>query len=272
MKTIDLTTWSDFPSTIDKIRKEFGEYKLEGLESTFKNRILYRGQADASWGLKTTIERVSGRTWTIYDYAQAVLLCAPRIETFTEKEWNVTPREELEGLLEKNRGSILPYIPDYAFWVYLRHNGFPSPLLDWTASPSVAAFFALADQSDAERACIFAFIERKMGVKSGWIGAPEISVRGPYVRTHKRHFLQQAWYTICTSFNENQHQFSPHESVIARGREDQDILFKITIPRSERRQVISLLNESNINYSTLFHSDEALMKTLAMEQIEGISL
>jgi hypothetical protein len=272
MRTIDLTTWREFPQTIDKIRKEFGEYKIDGLENTFKNRILYRGQTDSQWSLDTTLERVSKRVWTVFDYARVVLQCAPRIETFTEKEWNITRQEELESCLKKHGNDILLYIPDYAFWVYLRHHGFPSPLLDWTASPLVAAFFAFADQSDVERASIFAFIERQKGVKGGWVGAPEIRVCGPYVRTHKRHFLQQAWYTVCTSLKEDQHHFCPHDTVVERADNDQDILIKITVPRSERRDVIATLNESNINYFTLFQSDEALMRTLAMEEIEGIRL
>ncbi|BBO73444.1 FRG domain-containing protein [Desulfosarcina widdelii] len=273
MKTINLTSWCEFPAAIDTVKKEFGEYKIEGSGITYRNRVLYRGQTDSDWKLETTLERVSARTWTILDYAQAVVRCTPRIETFTEKEWNTTPYEELERHLDENPGEVaLPNIPDYSFWVYLRHHGFPSPLLDWTASPLVAAFFAFADKSDSEKASIFAFVDSKMGVKGGFLGAPQINVRGPYVRTHKRHFLQQARYTICTFFKNNQHTFCSHEAVTSRGDKDQNILVKITIPRSERSKVLSNLNESNINYFTLFQSDEALIKTMAMEEIERIDL
>jgi hypothetical protein len=271
MKTIDLKSWNEYQPAIEKIKDEFGQHKAGGI--TLTNQVLYRGQTDANWPLKTTLERASELTWDISNYAREVLLCVPQIESFTGKEWNVTPLDQFDDVIEKNRDMRGgPYIPDYALWVYMRHHGFPSPLLDWTTSPYIAAFFAFADQSVAERASIFAYIESKMGVKGGVVGAPQITVQGPYVRTHKRHFLQQSWYTTCTSFVKGEYQFSSHEAVIAKEKKDQDILFKITLPRSDRPNVISALNDSNINYFSLFQTEEALMKTLGLKRIERIGL
>lgn len=272
METINLESWNEYPAAIEKIRTQFGQYKSKSAGITLQNKVLYRGQTDANWSLRTTLERSSKQIWNIREYARQVLLCAPQIESFTGKEWTLTPLDQIDDVIKKNSHMALPFIPDYAFWVYMRHHGFPSPLLDWTMSPYIAAFFAFADQSPAERASIFAYIESEMGVKSGWVGAPEISVRGPHVRTHKRHFLQQSWYTICTALKDGEYEFRSHEEVIAKGREDQDILFKITIPRSNRPEVVLTLNDSNINYFSLFQTEEALMRTLALGKIENIGL
>ena len=266
MQEISLSSWDDFSSTINSIRLEYGEYKIADYNQ--KNNILFRGHSDCNWSLTSTLERFSTKLWSVESYLNLVLRCLPQIESFTDKNWNLPDRDKIFNDIKTKTKFLIPYIPCYDFLVYLRHHGFPSPLLDWTISPYIAAFFSFFDQSPSDNSSVFAYIEHPKGTKVGWGSSPYIGVQGPYVRTHKRHFLQQSWYTVCIKDDKDIPIFVCHEDVFKINNPDQDFLIKISMPRSDRLKALNYLNEFNINYFTLFQSEEALMKTLAFKEIE----
>jgi hypothetical protein len=106
-------------------------------------------------------------------------------------------------------------------------------------------------------------------MKIGGSDRPNISVVGPYIRTHKRHYLQRSGYTICTQHDlSSGWQFVPHQKVFDLGEARQDVLWKIVIPASERTKVLSLLDRFNLNAYSLYGSEESLMETLAMREVD----
>lgn len=119
---------------------------------------------------------------------------------------------------------------------------------------------------------MFVYVEEPSGFKGGVKGSKNISTQGPNVRTHKRHFLQQSWYSVCTTWLEDDdHMFSCHEDVFVDGEYQgvvQDVLTKITLPWQERLDFLQHLQEMNINAFSLFQTEEALMQTLALQDIE----
>ena len=152
--------------------------------------------------------------------------------------------------------------PGQEFMTYLRHYGFPSPLLDWSESPYIATYFAFRElpKEKTESVSIFAYLEHS-GIKFAWGTEPNIKVLGPYMRTDKRHFLQQSYYTVCTEGEKDQARYVSHEKVFSQANKRQDHLWKFNITASERVKVLKKLDMYNINAYSLFGSEESLMET-----------
>jgi hypothetical protein len=263
MKEKELKSWSEFTDILSEIKGEINE--AEKPEGAASNLILYRGQSNSTWLLNTTLERYSADSWLVQDYINLLAKCAPEIESFMDREWKFSNTVWKWGLP----------LPGLDFWIHVRHCGFPSPILDWTESPYIAAFFALQEKSSHdEKASIFVYTEHPGGFKSEWEVEPSISVIQGNLKTHKRHFLQQSKYTLCMQPLSKGYSFVSHQLVFngldsQRGR--QDVLYKISIPRSERFKALSSLNEMNINSFSLIQSEESLMASLAFKYIDNLS-
>jgi len=270
-----LTCWSKFKDEITRIRKEYGYHTDETSEGQQKNTVLFRGHCNATWSIKTTLERALERkrnanTVDIEKYMGWAYFCLNEIESITGRRWDLPTLPRIREEVYNNNDEFRCYLPAYDFLVYLRHHGFPSPLLDWSESPYVAAFFAFLDEARprAKRVAILAYIDSLGSTKSNWGGSSTITLKGPLVTTDPRHFAQKAWYTVATKWDGKKRCFCPHEDILSRRETNQDLLIKITLPSSARKEALTELSDYNINPFTLFQTEDALIRTMELKQFD----
>ena len=297
MPELEADTWEAFEAHLKQLRQ-----KHRG-----STPLLFRGQDDATWPLTTTLERAGEENMCLTAYYEAIRRASSEIETHTEIDYGLPSYNKMDlSLRDCGAGPrALLDMPVYRYMLYLRHHGFPSPLLDWTRSPYVAAYFAFyrvprkpssatfkcpvcgqksTAKLDATVCCgkcaipmgknerkvsIYVFSETPEDFKEEKENQSRIIRCGPFVRTHRRHFLQQSEYSICV-VHDTVCRFAPHEEVFGRNNPHQDILTKINIPSTERLKVLKLLDDHNLNAFSLFASEESLVETVALRTLDAV--
>ncbi len=263
---IDLNNWEEFEKELKKLEAE--RARREKATGRASSEFLFRGQYNPSWPLETTLERYGAERMPFAEYYRVISRVRPQVETFTGRTWNIGEYQQVARSLRQYDRLRLGEIPAYSYMVYLRHHGFPSPLLDWTRSPYIAAYFAFRSRRDADaKVTIYAYWAQPEGIKKISGTRPHIYTLGPYVRTHRRHFLQQSDYTICVSYD-REWRFAPHSEVFDRADSKQDLLWKINIPSDERPRVLKMLDKYNLNAFSLFETDDSLIETMALRELE----
>src|SRR5262245_61733453 len=134
---MSLMTWDEYKGFVGKLIAN-------------KYQVMCRGHTNESWKLMTSFHRLGpGYQLTLAAYLDTVL---------PEIHYQIgAVREEVIDLNNKEEFA--------AFLALLQHHGFPTPLLDWTMSPYIAAYFAFKEVtephpfSDNVKIYIFDYLE-----------------------------------------------------------------------------------------------------------------
>lgn len=272
MKT--LKSWEEFEEGLVRINEE--TISLRKKTGRHVDYPLFRGHSNSEWSLESTLDRIK-KGMELSDYYEIIEIVHKHIETCTGKKWNLNTETPC---------MCGPKLRGLEFLAYLRHNGFPSPLTDWTRSSYIAAYFAFSDiyseakhkKSDSFKAecpvfrdicsyvSIFVYRESAGGGKFLWGEKPHILYPRQNIATDYKHYLQQSEYLFCVrEENKDKLVFANFEDVPPR--ENQDVLVKYNIPISEQQKVLKKLDSMNITAYSLFNSEPSLMETLALREL-----
>ncbi len=212
--TFVLNSWNDFSNFIDTEMLDFREY-------------IYRGHQNENWELEPTFNRnVSAKSKT-----KLTRLRKAHLENF---------RYALRGRIPDSN----KYINEDELWALGQHHGLATPLLDWTNSPYVAAYFSYfeSNEYDTDYRVVYALDRDSIDEIN------DLIIVNPITDDNKRLINQSGLFV-------KQLTYKDIESLIATKFKGNDVnyyLIKVKIPNENRETALRSLNRMNINHNTLF--------------------
>ncbi|MCL2650454.1 MAG: FRG domain-containing protein [Candidatus Azobacteroides sp.] len=213
IKEITLTKWDEFHKVIlDEIKRQ---------------NYVFRGQKSENWKLEPTLNRIL---------------------KLSAGEYKKAKQRHLEGFKMSMRGRT-QYFNDIIkdeneIWAVGQHNFLTTPLLDFTTSPYVAAYFAFYEkENDTDNRIIYAVSQMCVEKLS------ELKILRPLSNYNNRLINQSG---LFIKFNTQDDLSTLVENFYKTNPDKKIKMFKIKIPNTEREICLKSLNKMNINHNTLF--------------------
>ena len=224
--TADLSSWEEFSNLVTGRLLNTGNY-------------IWRGQRSTDWLLESTFDRML-KNFDNNDSLRHIKRF--KIGTGGRGELNL---ENMES--------------DDDWWAAGLHNGLITPLLEWTISPFIAAYFAFCEGgNEQEKRAIYAFaprvarvINKELKMKNPGTSEDDLFVKyiNPSFDDNSRLANQSGLFTKSPTGVDIERWVRENFSVVSKAKV---ILLKLTLPNAERTIILKALNRLNINKSSLF--------------------
>lgn len=198
---------------------------------------IWRGQRCSDWPLRSSLDR---RLRTSY----------PADPSEISRRKRFLDRFKIASRGRHTVGTALPKDDD-EWWALGQHYGLATPLLDWTASPFIGAYFAFADVTEPQTAhrILYGLSVRLVYQKSLKFKADErIQFISPLVDDNPRLLHQRGLFTKAPSGLDVESWVRQH----FQGRNDKWILIKILIEERARNSFLRSLERMAVSSLELF--------------------
>lgn len=253
-----ISTIEEYAAEIKRIETEIGD----------KHGVLYRGQRNSNWEIKSSLERHGIDRIECEKYYKLIDRYKPLLNPISDRKFKrrATSAGYPFDFNEYEKGSW--QLPEMEYLAYLRHHGFPTPLVDWSSSLYVALFFACEDFHGSEtNGKVFVYAPPE--IQLGGNNIPDLRHIGRYVEAGKRHLAQQSEYLLPTEYK-SEWEFISYNEVIQSGK-NEHIIIEVEINHMSKGKIMNDLNKMNINRYTMYLDEDSLIKAFADEWAQEIT-
>jgi len=242
-----LTKAHTTPSGVTPLSMSWEGFRDWMLKWPGRETFVFRGQSE-DWPLRTSFHRSSMKNLERYENVLIPETYKSVVNKLTER-LDLSKKEDL-----------------WSFYSVLQHHGYPTPLLDWSESVWVAAYFAFenAKRRTDKSVRIFAFDRigwhKTLQQKQLTMTRPHISFMDIIPRGNDRAGPQKSMFTVTNVDDIEAHILATERNV------QQQFLWVIDIPTIDRDKALADLDDFNVNRSMLFPDLDGFCRSMRIKQ------